>query len=152
MIASSGPLASASSADRDAGIDSPVSAEEFLRFLKKIDKNVPAELDVHLVCDNYGTHKTPQIQALAGAPPTVPHALHPDWLVVDQPGLRWFGFLTDQIIRRGVHKSAQALEADIRAWIGTWNDDPRPFTWTKTAEEILDSLAKYIAKISGAGH
>ncbi len=55
------------------------------------------------------------------------------------------------MIRRGVHKSVQALEADIRAWIATWND-PGPFTWTKTAEEILDSLARYIAKISGAGH
>ena len=63
---------------------------------------------------------------------------------------RWFGYLTDQKIRRGVHKSVQALEADIRAWIGTWNEDPRPFAWTKTAGEILDSLAKYIAKISGA--
>ena len=56
------------------------------------------------------------------------------------------------MIRRGVHKSVQALEADIRAWIETWNQDPRPFTWTKTAEEILDSLARYIARISGAGH
>jgi len=63
---------------------------------------------------------------------------------------RWFGYLTDQMICRGVHKSVQALEADIRRWIETWNEDPRPFTWTKTAEEILDSLAKYIARISGA--
>jgi hypothetical protein len=56
------------------------------------------------------------------------------------------------MIRRGVHKSVQALEADIRTWIEHWNADPRPFTWTKTAEEILDSLARYIARISGAGH
>ncbi len=63
---------------------------------------------------------------------------------------RWFGYLTAQIIRRGVHKSVHALEADIRAWIEHWNQNPRPFAWTKTAEEILDSLAKYIAKISGA--
>ena len=65
---------------------------------------------------------------------------------------RWFGYLTDQMIRRGVHKSVQALESDIRAWIENWNQDPRPFTWAKTAEEILDSLARYIARISGAGH
>jgi hypothetical protein len=52
---------------------------------------------------------------------------------------RWFGFLTDQMIRRGAHKNVQALEADIRAWIKNWNDDPKPFIWTKTAEEILDS-------------
>ncbi|MGO8961950.1 MAG: hypothetical protein ACLQFR_31950 [Streptosporangiaceae bacterium] len=61
---------------------------------------------------------------------------------------RWFGFLTDQMLRRGVHKSVQALEADIRAWTQNWNDDPRPFAWTKTAEEILNSLARYLAKIS----
>ena len=65
---------------------------------------------------------------------------------------RWFGYLTAQKIRRGVHKSVQALEADIRAWIENWNQNPRPFAWTKTADEILDSLAKYIAKISGAAY
>jgi hypothetical protein len=56
------------------------------------------------------------------------------------------------MIRRGVHKSVQALEADIRAWIENWNADPRPFAWTKTADEILDSLAKYLARISGAAY
>src|SRR5207245_11623832 len=61
---------------------------------------------------------------------------------------RWFGFLTDKLIRRGVHTSVQALEAGIRNWIETWNQDPRPFIWTKTAEEILHSLAGYLAKIS----
>ena len=65
---------------------------------------------------------------------------------------RWFGYLTDQLIRCGVHTSIHALESDIRTWIETWNDNPRPFTWTETAEEILNSLAEYIAKISGAGH
>jgi hypothetical protein len=65
---------------------------------------------------------------------------------------RWFGYLTSQLLRRGVHKSVQSLEADIRAWTGTWNDNPRPFAWTKTAEEILNSLAKYLARISGAAH
>ena len=65
---------------------------------------------------------------------------------------RWFGYLTAQRIRRGVHKSVQALEADIRAWIENWNRNPRPFRWAKTADEILDSLAKYLARISGAGY
>ena len=65
---------------------------------------------------------------------------------------RWSGYLTDQKIRRGVHKSVQALEADIRTWIESWNENPRPFTWTKTAEEILNSLAEYITRISGATH
>jgi hypothetical protein len=65
---------------------------------------------------------------------------------------RWFGYLTDQNIRRGPHKSIQSLEADIRDWTDTWNENPRPFAWTKTAEEILNSMAEYIAGISGASH
>jgi hypothetical protein len=65
---------------------------------------------------------------------------------------RWFAYLTTQKIRRGVHKSVQALEADIRDWIENWNQNPRPFSWAKTAGEILDSLAKYLARISGAAY
>ncbi|MBT2394267.1 hypothetical protein J7E87_33910 [Streptomyces sp. ISL-1] len=65
---------------------------------------------------------------------------------------RWFGFLADQMIRRGTHKNVQVLEADIRAWVKNWNEDPKPFIWTKTAEEILDSLARFCRRISGAGH
>ncbi|MFD7046314.1 IS630 family transposase, partial [Rhodococcus jostii] len=65
---------------------------------------------------------------------------------------RWFAFLTDQLLRRGVHKSVAALEKDVRNWVTTWNDDPKPFVWHNTAEEILDSLAKYISRISDAGH
>lgn len=65
---------------------------------------------------------------------------------------RWFGFLTDQMIRRSVHKSVVALENDVRTWIDNWNQDPKPFVWRKTAEEILDSLTRYMAKISGPTH
>ncbi|PWI04759.1 IS630 family transposase, partial [Streptomyces sp. NWU339] len=61
---------------------------------------------------------------------------------------RWFGLLTDRLIRRGVHTSVKALENDIRDWIDTWNENPRPFTWTKTADEILTSLAAYLARIT----
>lgn len=60
---------------------------------------------------------------------------------------RWFGLLTNQMIRRSVHKSVQALKTDIRKWVDTWNENPRPFTWAKTAEEILHSLAEYLVKI-----
>jgi hypothetical protein len=60
---------------------------------------------------------------------------------------RWFGLLTDKLIRRGVHTSVKALEHDITAWIDTWNKNPRPFTWTKTADEILNSLADYLTKV-----
>lgn len=126
--------------------------QEFLKFLKKIDKNVPAELDVHVVCDNYGTHKTPQIQAWLDRHPRFHVHFTPTGSSWINQVERWFGYLTEQKIRRGVHKSVQALEADIRDWIEAWNKNPKPFTWTKTAEEILDSLAKYIARISGASH
>jgi transposase len=127
-------------------------AAEFKKFLARIDKAIPAELDVHLVCDNLATHKTPAIQEWLARHPRFHLHFTPtgsSWLNQVE---RWFGYLTDQMIRRGVHKSVQALEADIRAWIGNWNENPRPFTWSKTAEEILDSLARYIARISGAGH
>jgi hypothetical protein len=65
---------------------------------------------------------------------------------------RWFGMLTDKTLRRGVHKSVPALEKDIRAWITNWNEAPRPFAWTKTADQILDRLASYIQRIPGGGH
>ena len=127
-------------------------AAEFRKFLARIDKAVPAGLDVHLVCDNLATHKTAAIQDwLARHPRFCLHFTPTGSSWINQVE-RWFGLLTGQMLRRGVHKSVQALEADIRTWIDNWNQNPRPFTWTKTAEEILDSLAKYIARISGAGH
>jgi transposase-like protein len=65
---------------------------------------------------------------------------------------RWFGLLTDKQLRRSVHRSIQALEKDIRTWIQQWNNDPKPFIWTKTADEILDRLASYLQRIPGAVH
>jgi transposase len=127
-------------------------AAEFRKFLARIDKNVPAGLEVHLVCDNLATHKTPVIQDWLARHPRFRVHFTPTGSSWINQVVRWFGFLTDQKIRRGVHKSVQALEADIRAWIENWNQNPRPFAWTKTADEILDSLAKYIAKISGAAY
>jgi transposase len=123
-------------------------AVEFQKFLVAIDKAVPADLDVHLVCDNYGTHKTPAIQAWLGRHPRFHMHFTPTGSSWMNQVERWFGLLTDKLIRRGVHKSVQALEADIRRWIATWNDDPKPFTWTKTADEILNSLADYLAKVT----
>jgi transposase len=127
-------------------------AVEFKKFLVAIDKAVPASLDVHLVCDNLATHKTPAIRDWLARHPRFHLHFTPTGSSWINQVERWFGFLTDQMIRRGVHKSVQALEKDVRAWIENWNENPRPFTWAKTAEEILDSLAKYIAKISGAAH
>jgi transposase len=127
-------------------------AVEFKKFLVTIDKAVPDELDVHLICDNLATHKTPAINDwLAKHPRFTLHFTPTGSSWINQVE-RWFGFLTDQLLKRGVHKSVQALEQDVRTWIKNWNHDPKPFTWTKTADEILNSLAKYMAKISGAGH
>jgi transposase/transposase-like protein len=127
-------------------------AAEFKRFLIQIDKQVPAHLQIHLIVDNYGTHKTPAIRAWLAKHPRFHLHFTPTGSSWINQVERWFGFLTDQMIRRGVHKNVQALEADIRAWIEHWNDDPKPFIWTKTAEEILDSLASFCRRISGAGH
>jgi transposase len=127
-------------------------ASEFKKFLVTIDKTVPEDLEIHIVCDNYGTHKTPAIKSWLAKHPRVHMHFTPtgsSWLNQVE---RWFGFLTDQKIRRGAHKSVQALEADIRSWIKSWNDNPKPFVWKKSAEEILDSLARYLQRISGAGH
>jgi len=127
-------------------------ASEFRKFLTTIDKTVPAELDIHVVCDNYGTHKTPATRAWLARHPRFHLHFTPTGSSWINQVERWFGFLTDQMLRRGVHKSVQALEADIRAWVADWNQHPRPFIWTKTAEEILESLARYCRRISGAGH
>jgi transposase/transposase-like protein len=127
-------------------------ATEYRKFLIKIDKNVPADLDVHIICDNYATHKTDTIQKWLAAHPRfhvhfVPTAS--SWLNMVE---RWFGELTTKLLQRGVHRSVPALEADIRAWIESWNENPRPYVWTKTADEILDSIAEFCKRTSGAGH
>ena len=127
-------------------------AVEFKKFLTALDAQIPADLDVHLICDNYATHKTPVIAKWLATHPRF-HMHHTptysSWLNQVE---RWFGYLTDQLIRRGAHKSVQALEADIRTWMQQWNSDPKPFVWTKTADEILESLAKYCRRISDARH
>jgi transposase len=123
-------------------------AREFKKFLVTIDKAVPAALDVHLVCDNYVTHKTPEIQQWLARHPRFHVHFTPTGSSWINQVERWFGLLTDKLIRRGVHTSVKALENDIRDWIDTWNENPRPFTWTKTADEILKSLADYLARIT----
>jgi transposase len=127
-------------------------ASEFKKFLAAIDKAVPAELDVHLVCDNLATHKTPLIHEWLARHPRFHVHFTPtgsSWLNQVE---RWFAYLTTQLTHRGVHKSVQALETDVRDWVAQWNTNPKPFVWTKTAEEILNSLARYLQRISGARH
>lgn len=127
-------------------------AIEFKKFLTKIDAEVPEHLDVHLVCDNYGTHKTPAINTwLAKHPRFHMHFTPTSSSWINQVE-RWFGYITDQLIRRGNHTSVQALEGDIRNWAKGWNENPKPFIWTKTAEQILESLGRLLTRITGAAH
>jgi len=124
---------------------------EFRKFLAKIDAQVPAELAVHLICDNYGTHKSPAIKTWLAAHPRFQVHYTPTYSSWINQVERWFAYLTEDLLRRGDHRSVQALEADIRAWITAWNHNPRPFIWTKTAEQILQSLGRLLKRISGAG-
>jgi transposase len=122
--------------------------QEFLRFLKTIDKNTPAGLDLHLICDNYATHKTPAIKTWLAAHPRFHLHFTPtsgSWLNLVE---RWFAELTRRKLRRSSHRSVQDLETDVTAWIEQWNADPKPFVWIKTADEILDSLATYCTRIN----
>jgi transposase len=127
-------------------------AIEFKKFLATIDREVPAHLDVHLVLDNSSTHKTPAIHRWLAAHPRFQLHFTPtsaSWLNLVE---RWFGELTTKKLRRGAHRSVRDLNTDIRAWMTTWNQDPRPYVWTKTAEQILDSITRYCERINDSRH
>jgi transposase len=125
---------------------------EFKKFLTKIDSEVPEHLDVHLICDNYGTHKSPAIVRWLQAHPRFHVHYTPTYSSWINQVERWFAFLTEDLLRRSDHRSVQALEKDIRTWVAAWNENPRPFIWTKTAEQILESLSRLLRRINGAGH
>jgi transposase len=125
---------------------------EFRQFLDTIEANVPAQLDVHLILDNYGTHKTALIQRWLLKRPRFHVHFTPtsaSWLNLVE---RWFALLTEKQLRRGVHRSTQALRAAIRAYIAFTNEQPKPFVWTKTADEILASVARFCRRTSDSGH
>ena len=127
-------------------------AIEFKKFLQTLDREVPDGLQVHLVLDNSSTHKTPAIQQwLLAHPRFVVHftPTSSSWLNLVE---RWFAELTTKKLRRGAHRSVRQLNADIRDWIERWNDNPRPFVWTKTADDILDSVARYCNRINESRH
>ncbi len=125
---------------------------EFKKFLTKIDQQVPADLDVHLICDNYGTHKHPSIKRWLAAHSRFQMHFTPTYSSWINQVERFFAYVTADLLQRSDHRSVQALEADIRAWVKNWNKDPKPFIWTKTAEQILDSLARLLQRTTGAGH
>jgi len=127
-------------------------AEEFRRFLNVIDHAVPEHLDVHVVLDNSSTHKTPSIQRWLVRHPRFHVHFTPtysSWLNLVE---RWFAELTTKWIKRGTHRSVRDLTASIRTWITNWNEDPKPYVWHKTADEILDNLANYCQRINNSGH
>jgi transposase len=127
-------------------------AIEFKKFLQKIECEVPDGLEIHLILDNYATHKTPAIKRWLAAHPRFHLHFTPtgaSWLNLVE---RWFAELTARKLRRGVHRSVRELNADIEDWTERWNEHPKPFVWTKTAEEILDNLASYCKRITDSGH
>src|SRR5215203_4952572 len=127
-------------------------AEEFRRFLQRIDREVPEDLEVHVVVDNSSTHKAPTVKRWLVRHPRFRLHFTPtysSWLNLVE---RWFAELTTKWIKRSADRSVRDLIASIRSWIANWNDDPKPFVWHKTADEILDSLAAYCQRINDSGH
>jgi len=127
-------------------------AIEFRRFLNLINRSVPDDLDIHLVVDNVSTHKTPEIRKWLVRHPRFHLHFTPtysSWINLVE---RWFAELTNKWLRRGTHRSTKELETSISEWIERWNDEPKPFVWQKSADEILDTLANYCARISDSGH
>jgi transposase len=127
-------------------------ATEFKKFLTKIDAQVPDDLAIHLICDNYGTHKHPIIKTWLASHPRVHLHFTPtysSWLNLVE---RFFGYVTADLLQRSDHRNVQALEADIRKWVAAWNENPKPFIWTKTAEQILGNLGRLIQRTSNSRH
>ena len=125
---------------------------EFRKFLDTIDRHVPAALDVHLILDNYGTHKTALIHRWLAKRPRYHLHFTPtsaSWLNLVE---RWFALLTEKQLRRGVHRSTRELEAAIRRYLDETNHHPNPFIWTKSADDILDNLARFCQRTSETGH
>jgi transposase len=116
-------------------------AVNFKKFLAHLDHEVPGEFEVHLILDNYSTHKTPDIHRwLVAHPRFVLHFIptSSSWLNLVE---RWFGELTTKKLQRSSHRSVRQLKQDLEAWVEAWNADPRPYKWVKSAEEIFDPIA-----------
>ncbi len=127
-------------------------AIEFRKFLETIDAAVPARRQVHRILDNYGTHKTARIRRWLAQRPRYHLHFTPtgaSWINLVE---RWFVALTEKQLRRGVHRSTRELEAAIRQYVAVHNEQPKPFVWTKTADEILESVARFCHRISNSGH
>jgi transposase len=127
-------------------------AVEFRAFLDQIDRSVPSELDVHIVLDNAATHKAPPIQRWLARRPRYHLPFTPtsgSWLNLVEA---WFALLSARQLRRGVFRSTRSLEQTIRRYITATNDNPKPFIWTKSAEDILASIQRFCQRTSNSGH
>lgn len=125
-------------------------AVEFRKFLRRIDEAGPAELDVHLILDNYAAHKTPEIQRWLARHPRFHFHFTPTYSSWLNQVERWFALLTDKQIKRGAHQSVVQLERAIREFIERGNQDPRPFTWTKSADDILKTIRRFCERTASA--
>ncbi|MDC3379365.1 IS630 family transposase [Planctomycetota bacterium] len=124
-------------------------ASEFLRFLRLIDKEVDEDLEVHLIMDNYSTHKTPQVMRWFARHPRFKMHYTPTYSSWINQVERWFAELDRRQIKRGAHTSVRVLEAAIYEFLEAHNDDPAPFEWTKSADQILASVAKAAERMLG---
>jgi transposase len=122
-------------------------AKEFKKFLDTIDAAVPADLDIHLICDNYGTHKTPAIKSWLAKHPRYQIHFTPTSASWINQVERWFALLSKRQLKRGTHRSTVALEKAIREFIEVSNENPKPFVWSKSADEILESIKRYCSRI-----
>jgi transposase len=121
--------------------------QEWLKFLRRLDREYPEDLTLHVIMDNYGTHKTPEVKKWMQAHSRFVCHFIPtssSWLNMVE---RWFRELTDKAIRHGVFKSVPDLEKAITEYLAAWNDNPRPFIWTATVGEIVEKLARARAKL-----
>jgi len=125
---------------------------EFRTFLDRIDTEVPADLDIHVVLDNYVTHKTALVHRWLLRHPRFHLHFTPTYSSWINQVERWFALLTEQQLRRGTHRSTRALEDAIRLYLTVHNQDPKPFVWVKTADEILANIARFCLRTSEAGH
>ncbi|HEY9287180.1 MAG TPA: IS630 family transposase [Candidatus Dormibacteraeota bacterium] len=125
---------------------------DFKAFLDCIDREVPDSLEVHLVLDNSSIHKTPMVQRWLVRHPRFGLHFTPTYSSWINQVERWFALLTEKHLRRGTHRSTRQLEDAIRLYVATHNQTATPFIWTKTADDILDSVARFCQRTSVTGH
>ena len=121
--------------------------QEFLKFLRRLDREFPGDRELHMVLDNYGTHSTPEVQSwLKRHPRFVPHFIptSSSWVNLVE---RWFGELTQKAVRRGAFASVPDLVQTIEEFLAAWNENPRPFVWTAKLEDILKKIERARAKL-----